>query len=221
MVSRGVCTILNGIIDTNIASGTPCGKQCNCGLSCPKVARRCLYSAVADGSMGTSTPSPAMLSTKLLSAACQIPERSGLPSDALGAGAIRLGLPSGVRGVPGSGRLSHCARATPAIPNSMVIATIKATIKVCKRFAARVGKVISDASNSNALALKLRGETNSAIVTSRFPVTYPEPFFKAIGRSAAVHFLPGLPCESRLGVLHDLETKILDHWIREYLARNA
>ena len=35
--------------------------------------------------------------------ACQIPERSGLPSAVLGAGAVRLGLPFGRRGTPGVG----------------------------------------------------------------------------------------------------------------------
>src|SRR5260370_35367326 len=84
----------------------------------------------------------------------------GWPSVAWGRGATGVARHPGGGGVPGRGGVSHCARATPAIPNSMVIATIK----VCKRFAARVGKVISDASNSNALALKLRGETNSAIL---------------------------------------------------------
>src|SRR5438445_9057998 len=161
MVSRGVCTILNGIIDTNIASGTPCGKQCNCGLSCPKVARRCLYSAVADGSMGTSTPSPAMLSTKLLSAACQIPEISGLPSDVLGEGAVRLGLPSGVRGVPGSGKLSHCARAAPAIPKS----NAKAIMEIRNCLAARVGNPIShpfdDALDPGSARNKTRNHTGA------------------------------------------------------------
>ncbi len=39
----------------------------------------------------------------------QMPERSGLPSAARGAGAARFGLPSGSRGTPGVGYLSHCA----------------------------------------------------------------------------------------------------------------
>src|SRR5437016_7477450 len=40
----------------------------------------------------------------------QIPERSGLPSGVLGAGAERFGFPSGVRGIPGVGWRSHCAK---------------------------------------------------------------------------------------------------------------
>src|SRR5690242_7050431 len=43
-----------------------------------------------------------------------MPERSGLPSGALGTGAVRLGLPSEVRGIPGVGWLIHCALATAA-----------------------------------------------------------------------------------------------------------
>src|SRR2546428_6085163 len=40
---------------------------------------------------------------------CQIPLRSGWPSWVRGAGAVRLGLPSLVRGVPGRGILIHWA----------------------------------------------------------------------------------------------------------------
>ena len=39
----------------------------------------------------------------------QIPERSTLPSDVLGARAERFGLPSRVRGMPDVGYFSHCA----------------------------------------------------------------------------------------------------------------
>src|SRR5215472_8078820 len=41
----------------------------------------------------------------------QMPERSGLPSGFLGAGAERSGLPSLVRGIPLVGTFSHCAAA--------------------------------------------------------------------------------------------------------------
>src|SRR6266850_5982741 len=41
----------------------------------------------------------------------QTPVRSGLPSAVRGAGAAMLGAPSGRRGVPGAGYLSHCAAA--------------------------------------------------------------------------------------------------------------
>src|SRR5262245_27376083 len=46
----------------------------------------------------------------------QIPPRSGWPSEARGAGALRLGLPSLVRGVPGKGTLTHWACAVKARP---------------------------------------------------------------------------------------------------------
>src|SRR5579859_7477182 len=45
----------------------------------------------------------------------QSPERSGLPSAVFGAGAVRLGLPSAVRGIPEVLRCSHCAGADTGI----------------------------------------------------------------------------------------------------------
>src|SRR6185436_336303 len=48
----------------------------------------------------------------------QIPLKSGWPSDARGAGALRLGLPSLVRGVSGNGREIHCACAVAARPRA-------------------------------------------------------------------------------------------------------
>src|SRR5437870_13761569 len=48
----------------------------------------------------------------------QIPLRSGWPSEARGAGALRLGLPSLVRGVPGKGSLIHCACAVKTRPRA-------------------------------------------------------------------------------------------------------
>src|SRR5262245_18303908 len=48
----------------------------------------------------------------------QIPLRSGWPSEACGAGALRLGLPSSVRGVPGKGSLIHWACAVEARPRT-------------------------------------------------------------------------------------------------------
>src|SRR5947207_13204147 len=48
----------------------------------------------------------------------QIPLRSGWPSDARGAGALRFGLPSAVRGVSGKGSLIHCACAVAARPRA-------------------------------------------------------------------------------------------------------
>src|SRR6266513_1231944 len=48
----------------------------------------------------------------------QIPLRSGWPSEARGAGALRLGLPALVRGVPGKGSLIHWACAVKARPSA-------------------------------------------------------------------------------------------------------
>src|SRR5437867_9421872 len=48
----------------------------------------------------------------------QIPLRSVWPSEARGAGALRLGLPSLVRGVPGKGSLIHWACAVEAKPKA-------------------------------------------------------------------------------------------------------
>src|ERR1700736_3113414 len=48
----------------------------------------------------------------------QRPERSGLPSGVLGAGAVRLGLPSAVRGIPGVLRCSHCAGAATGVAHT-------------------------------------------------------------------------------------------------------
>src|SRR5262245_53080139 len=48
----------------------------------------------------------------------QIPLRSGWPSEARGAGALRLGLPSLVRGVPGKGTFTHWACAVTARPRT-------------------------------------------------------------------------------------------------------
>src|SRR5262245_1069814 len=50
-----------------------------------------------------------MLSRYLPSGFRQIPVRSGLPSAAVGTGAVMLGLPSGVRGTLGSGTFTQCA----------------------------------------------------------------------------------------------------------------
>src|SRR5690349_9563380 len=50
----------------------------------------------------------------LPSEATQMPERSGRPSGAFGVGAERLGFPSAVLGVPGTGTLIHCADAGAA-----------------------------------------------------------------------------------------------------------
>src|SRR6185369_9595987 len=47
------------------------------------------------------------------------PERSGLPSGARGAGALRFGLPSAVRGRPAVGCVNHCAPSDTLNPTAI------------------------------------------------------------------------------------------------------
>src|ERR1700680_2967725 len=63
---------------------------------------------------------PSKLSPGGTGSVCQTPERSGLPLDARGAGAERLGLPSRVRGVPGVGWFNHWACAHTSAPANMI-----------------------------------------------------------------------------------------------------
>src|SRR5437773_6469970 len=60
----------------------------------------------------------------------QRPERSGLPSTVRGTGAVKLGLPSGVRGIPGVGWFNHWtasgalnATVTMAIREAFIVTT--------------------------------------------------------------------------------------------------
>src|ERR1700682_3484131 len=48
----------------------------------------------------------------------QRPGRSGLTSAVFGAGAVRLGLPSAVRGIPAVLRCNHCAGAATGIAHT-------------------------------------------------------------------------------------------------------
>src|SRR5207253_1569465 len=76
---------------------------------------RCLKTVSAQGWNGTSPGfRSAAMSARYLAATWYIPESAGLPSAFFGAGAERFGLPSGVRGIPGVGILSHCAGANTA-----------------------------------------------------------------------------------------------------------
>src|SRR5688572_2966689 len=52
------------------------------------------------------------------------PDRSGLPSEARGAGAVRFGLPSAVRGMPGVWCLSHCAASGVLRPTARIATTM-------------------------------------------------------------------------------------------------
>src|SRR6185436_1115358 len=78
----------------------------------------------AEGSIGTFDPAgikcsrPRPLGLVYWRLEIQIPLRSGWPSEARGAGALRLGLPSLVRGVPGKGTLTHWACAVKARPRA-------------------------------------------------------------------------------------------------------
>ena len=55
------------------------------------------------------------------------PDRSGLPSDVLGAGAFRSTLPSGVRGAPAAGYAGHCPDRTGE--KTMAIAMMAAAVR--------------------------------------------------------------------------------------------
>ena len=68
------------------------------------------------------------------------PDRSGLPSGARGAGALRFGLPSAVRGMPGVLRSSHWASAgivpttrTSAARNNLIPPS-DIVVGCCRRF---------------------------------------------------------------------------------------
>src|SRR6266516_2024888 len=98
------------------------------GLPLPKDSERSLYKAAAQGCIG-APPGPAARScSSRLSAARQSPDRSGLPSTAFGAGADKIGLPSGVRGVFGSFTFTHCANAATFIAKTTAISRI---VRMC------------------------------------------------------------------------------------------
>src|SRR5207253_2916345 len=58
---------------------------------------------VASAALVKSSPKRRFISATPVGCTCQSPERSGFPLEARGAGAVRFGLPSRVRGVPGAG----------------------------------------------------------------------------------------------------------------------
>src|SRR5580704_5346468 len=103
--------ILNGTGVTLIL-GTPCGKQfaSDSSPACTPVMRS-LVSAAAQGCIGTSPGfrSAARFCKYFGPGAIQIPDRSAFPSGLRGAGAVRFGLPSLVRGIVLSGSFNHCA----------------------------------------------------------------------------------------------------------------
>jgi len=73
-----------------------------------------------------------MSSTYLALPDSQIPERSGFPFGARGAGAKRFGLPSLVRGIPGDAWFTHCAKAqlSAAICYGRLVSLVNARTKV-------------------------------------------------------------------------------------------
>jgi hypothetical protein len=56
-----------------------------------------------------------------------MPDKSGLPSAVLGAGALRFGWPLGVLGIPGVGYFNHWAPKGTASGAHTAIATMKTT----------------------------------------------------------------------------------------------
>src|ERR1051325_10162302 len=72
------------------------------------------------------------------------PLKSGLPSGPRGAGAVRFGLPSAVRGMPGVFRSSHCAPAG-AVPIVNMSATRPNLIppSACQRVTARLTRMVT------------------------------------------------------------------------------
>src|SRR5690349_16279554 len=107
----------------------PTGRQLASGLSCEKVDIRCLRSSAAHGVYGSP---PCMLRPALAKVATggpspmfgiigppsrplggmrlsHTPERSGFPVDWRGAGALRLGVPSALRGTSARTNDGHCA----------------------------------------------------------------------------------------------------------------
>src|SRR5262249_15811967 len=91
------------------------------GFPLPKESERSLYKAAAQGWRGAPPISPARFCKYLPSAVRHKPDKSGLPSASFGAGADKIGLPSGVRGVFGSVTATHWADTAEVIAKEMVM----------------------------------------------------------------------------------------------------
>src|ERR1700693_325422 len=111
----------------------PIGRQCASGLSLLLAALRAFTRSAAHGCNGRPSLTFAPTSRNVVTGApaenegagpgsvpppagprcpsprIQLPERSGLPSAVRGAGAVRVGLPSGVLGTPAGGWGRPCA----------------------------------------------------------------------------------------------------------------
>src|SRR5688500_967495 len=110
-ITGGVWMILNGV-RSNARTGRPVGRQRALGSSFDCVARR--SSKIFRPSAVNGIVSPfftACARSNTAREACQMPDRSGLPSAVFGAGAERFGEPSGSREMPGVLYPCHCADA--------------------------------------------------------------------------------------------------------------
>src|SRR3990167_6013537 len=97
----------------------------------------------------------------------QIPLRSGWPSDARGAEALRLGLPSLVRGVPGNGRLIHWACAVTARPRAR-----NRLVTRFESFMTALSRAVLDryaARNANVVLVASRPHSGPLVMTPRRP----------------------------------------------------
>src|SRR5215467_1632744 len=99
IVTAGVWTYFVGVASA-WKSVTPCEMHLPDGRSLPLLAWRSSNSAFAAGVHGTTTPSASMFTSHLPLVVIQMPDRSGCPSGAFGAGALRFGWPFGRRGMP-------------------------------------------------------------------------------------------------------------------------
>src|SRR5688500_912216 len=101
--------ILKGV-RSSARTGSPVGRQRALGSSFDCVARRSEKIRLPSAETGTvSAFVTACAGSNTARDACQMPERSGLPSVVFGAGAERFGEPSGSRGIPGVLYPCHCA----------------------------------------------------------------------------------------------------------------
>src|SRR5205814_8840240 len=81
-----------------------------------------------------------------LSSGAHIPEKSGLPSAVLGAGASRFGVPLVLRGTPALGYFSHCATTDVAIAQHSAVPA-RVTIVRERRVLVLVGALVIAASS--------------------------------------------------------------------------
>src|SRR6266571_9538108 len=106
-----------------VLSAGPHGRHWIPGESFCRSSARCRTRASAEGWISPGFRSAAMLRSYLSEILCHRPDMSGLPSAVRGAGAVRLGLPPGVRGMPGVGCFSHCAASGVVSADRMIAKT--------------------------------------------------------------------------------------------------